>query len=446
MRQQALETAWHESSASMKILVDHGAYANFGDLAMLDAAVDRLRRIGRAQLYVCDAPLDWRWPDIARVHYSVFAPGSLVNRITGAELIQGQVVGGLPRVSNAWRSLMHTLLAVGATAHLVPIRTSTGWRALGQWCKEYDALFIAGGGDMNDFFPEALWRCCALIHAFAGQGKPILLSGQQLGPLQHVASRQLMRSALRRANFVGVREPTESLRICRDSGLANGQFAMYGDDSLGIAPAGSREVDALMREYQLSPRGFLAVNLRIATYSKVSPEAVHAFAEALGELAGRLGLELVAVPVSTDEGDSDIEAARSLAGELPGVRMKVIGGRGLSPSLLKGLLGQAFGAVGVSYHFNTFALSQGVPSVALYSGAYYKQKANGLAALWGDPRLAMPVEALGADTAQRIQAVFQDAALREHLQNRAAQAARDWESMFAANIIQRLEELCLKSP
>lgn len=426
---------------NMRILVDHGAYPNFGDLAMLEATVDRLARIETAEVHVREASLEWRWSNVKPVKYTVFALGLLVERIARMSFMRNRIASGLPKVSASWRSMAYHSLSWGWSADAFPVLGAAGWQTLGRWCRQYDALFIAGGGDMNDCFPEALWRCCALVHVFARAGKPVILSGQQLGPVSCPASRRLLLSALRSVSYVGVREPTDSLRLCKEAGLKESQFVVCGDDSLGMAAADSREVDGLMQAYGLSPRGFIAVNLRIAPYSPVSDDAILAFTAMLAELSAICGVELVVVPVSVDEAESDVDSGRMLASHMSGVRMKVIRGGGLSGQLIKGLLGRAMGAVGVSYHFNTFALSHGVPAVAVYSGDYYHQKAKGLAAFWGDDRLAMPFEALDRQAAGRIHAVFEDEGLRQRLKARAEEASRDWEAIFAANVIRRLESL-----
>jgi polysaccharide pyruvyl transferase WcaK-like protein len=422
----------------MRILVDHGAYPNFGDLSMLDTAVDRLARIEGAELDINDVPLEWRWNGARPVRYQILTVGSIIDRVVQMKAIKNRFPDGLPRLSAGWRSFAFGLLAQGWTAGMTPVRTAVGWQTLSRWCRQYDALFIAGGGDMNDLFPEALGRYCALIHTFAQQRKPVILSGQQIGPLNCPASRRLLLSTLKRVTYIGVREPTDSLRFCREASLATGQFAMCGDDSLGMSAAESHAVEELMESYDISSRRFIAVNLRIARYNPVSAAAMSAFAETLAELSRICNAELVVVPVSVDEGDSDVNAGRVLGSLMGGVPMKVLRGPDLSGPLIKGLLGHALGAIGVSYHFNTFALSQGIPGISVYSSPYYRQKAQGLASFWGDERLAMPMEQLGAAAAGRVRALFDDPGLRQRLKAKAEQAVPDWEAMFAEKVVGRL--------
>jgi polysaccharide pyruvyl transferase WcaK-like protein len=48
------------------------------------------------------------------------------------------------------------------------------------------------------------------------------------------------------------------------------------------------------------------------------------------------------------------------------------------PGTVKGLIRQSDLAIGTSYHFQVFALTAGIPTVGLYKGPYYRQKAHGL--------------------------------------------------------------------
>jgi hypothetical protein len=71
--------------------------------------------------------------------------------------------------------------------------------------------------------------------------------------------------------------------------------------------------------------------------------------------------------------------------------IKVMGTDELTPATARGMLGCAFGAIGVSHHFCTFALSEAVPAICIHEGAYYEQKGRGIAAFWGDERLSSPL-------------------------------------------------------
>ena len=427
----------------MKILVDHGAYENFGDLAMLEAAVERLRTIEGAQLHVQVSPLGWPWGNVRAVEYDVLTPGWVLKRVARTMNPVQPIRRKLEQAAMAWRREVFDRVGRGARAGIPLVRASGRRRALNRWSQDYDALFIAGGGDMNDIFPDALWRCCALINAFAVQRKPVILSGQQLGPMRHGASLRLLQAALRRTTFVGVREPTESLQLCTEAGLDDTRMAMTGDDSLGIEAAGMEAVEPLLAQSGVTPGRFIAVNVRMGDYTAVSAQQLRDMAALFGRLARDNEMPLLAVPISVAEGDSDVAAAEQLRRQ-PGCEgLRILEHESLSAASLKGVLGSAHAAIGMSYHFGTFALSQGVPAIALYTGDYYRQKAKGLSSFWGDERLALAIEELGADAFNLVQEVFKDESLRARLRRRAGDAAQAWQTAFDRNISSPLRALAL---
>ncbi|TAK50774.1 MAG: hypothetical protein EPO25_18505 [Gammaproteobacteria bacterium] len=421
----------------MKILVDHGAYENFGDLAMLEAALARLRTIPGVELAVQEAPVQWPWPGIRTMGYDIRPPGATLRRFARARILAGPPRAAMHAAARCWQLLAHHLAGLAGGTGAWPVRIAGGPQRLSQFCAQFDALFVAGGGDLNDVFPQALWRCCCLVRGFAAQGKPVFLSGQQIGPIRHAGSARLLRAALRRATFVGVREPGDSWRLATAAGLAGARLALTGDDSLGLLPAAADAIDAALAASGIGREPFLAVNIRIGPYVDVAADSLPAIARVLDGVAGRCRLPLLAVPISVADEDSDLQAAEALARCLRRP-LPILRGNRLSAALLKGVLGRAHGAIGMSYHFCTFALSQGVPAIALYAGDYYAQKAAGLADCWGDARLAEPIARLDDEAPGRLLQLLGDEALRARLREAAPMAARNWEDAFAAHVVRPL--------
>jgi polysaccharide pyruvyl transferase WcaK-like protein len=204
-----------------------------------------------------------------------------------------------------------------------------------------------------------------------------------------------------------------------------------GDDSFGLEPAEATEVQAALTRVGLGSCRFLAVNLRIGTYAPSHAQYLHHFARLVARLARYYALPLLVVPISCNDDDSDIRSGYQLREAVQSECLCVLDDPDLSPRQVKGILGRAHAAVGSSYHFCTFALSQGVPAICTFDGAYYAQKARGLARFWGEDRLWLPLRQCHSESAlSQTTSFIDDARLRDALQVRASRAVNTWKETF----------------
>lgn len=410
----------------MNILVDHGSYLNLGDIAMLEGAVTRLHHaLPEARLHVVYRDLPTKIYQASRVtrvpNYEIQSTDNRVSHV----VLRGKTEAVTLR-------LALTALAMGRRADTLALTQGTSVKTVGEFCKPYDALHLVGGGMLNDVFPAQLLKKCALVLTFAAQNKPILLSGQQLGPFQNPFYKRVLGRALRRANFVGLREPTDSAALCQEFGLDTARFGLMGDDAFGVPRADDAQTLRILDACGVVPKKFIAVNLRIQrNYAPEFAQHAHllgALAETLDE---RLQMPLLFVPIATDREQGDVLAAQRVAAEIPHVHAHILDRPDLSAGLVKGVLGHARGAVGASYHFCTFALEAGTPTVNVYDGRYYAQKARGLTAFWGDARLALALQNGNVQAAaENVLDVFQDDSLSRQLRTRARDAVANWETIF----------------
>lgn len=421
------------NTTSVRILVEHGSARNLGDIAMIEGVTTRLHALfPQAELaLVHRSGVDtcaWEMPSVAKEPECVL------------RLLGYPFVWRIPRLER----YIHRLalchmdgIVQPEKLRLAPKCTrETGAATLGDFCQQFDALHIVGGGDLTDIFFGNLLRKCSLIHAFADQRKPVVLTGQQLGPFEHRATAKGLRKALLRAGFVGVREPVDSLAFCRKWHLEPHRFALMGDDSFGLAPAEPPQILETLGRYGLSQGRFLAVNIRVARYAAEHAKHLGTVAKIIGNLVARYGMPALVVPVALGPADSDITAGMALRDVLGEKRLVVMKDELLTPGLVKGVTGCAFGAVGVSYHFCTFALTQGVPAVCIHDGAYYSQKARGLSAFWEDGRLALELRNAVPEVATaQIARTLEDDALRMKLADRSVHAVSRWQGVFDANTL-----------
>ena len=428
--------------AAMRLLVFQGGTGNFGDTAMLEGVVLNLRRnLPSAELFVVDRPglrtNIWELPHVHRqlIPEPVFP---FENALAS--------VPYLWRYSETWRRAAHGLLPLGLgrifSAKEVGVPSlATGKRTLHELCAPFDALHMVGGGYLTDAFPRLLVQAACLAQAFMEQGKPILLTGHQVGPFRSQVLKRLAGRVLNGARFVGLREPTRSVQLCQKFHLDSKRFRVMGDDSFGLPCPSEAQISECLTAFGLEPGRFLAFNARVGSYA-----AGHAkYLGFIAQLAGRLGqvfrLPVLLVPIAFNDADSDDRSGEELLGLIEHTPAQRIDSQKLTPGLVRGLLGKAFGAIGVSYHFCTFALSQGVPSVALHEGDYYSQKSRGICEFWQDQRLAISLpKAEVASSAECIAALLQDSCWRFKLGQRARLATEEWRQIFDEQVQKNLGE------
>jgi len=122
----------------------------------------------------------------------------------------------------------------------------------------------------------------------------------------------------------------------------------------------------------------LGVNLRVAKSSGFSPQFIGQLRPVLQSLSERFAAPMVPVPIARP-GDSD--AIREL---LTGIDDESDGGQSLdSPDAVIAQVGRCRTLITGAYHAAVFALSQGIPVVALVKTPYFRGKMTGLADQFG---------------------------------------------------------------
>jgi polysaccharide pyruvyl transferase WcaK-like protein len=423
----------------MNLLVESDSYGNLGDISMAEAVVLQLRDLLPSATIQAVVPRSvrtaiWDVPGITKQAPYVVKP------------FAGRALSHVPffrhnsdfRQSTASMLTMSGLgrwLRAGSLSLYFEDTAQTTIRKLAEFCERFDGLHIAGGGNLTDTFPRELFRKCCVIHAFAEQGKPVVLTGQQLGPFHAPVLRRALGRALRKASFVGVRDSGESLNFCLKAHLDQESFAFMGDDSLGLPPANDSSVRESLEQLGLKENQFLALNLRFTSYALRDPSCFQTFGSLVESLATLFGMPILVVPIHLVGLDSDVASGQKIVHAAPSAPVSLLREHDLTAPLVKGVLGKAFGAIGVSHHFCTYALSQGVPAVCIYEGDYYEQKALALAASWGDNRLAFPLQRLKLATAARdIADVLKDETLRAKLFSLSGIATQRWRELFGQKV------------
>ncbi len=410
----------------MNILVDHGAYQNVGDIAMLEAVVNRLS--GTFPSLHCSITTNqfqsvlWDQPGIRA--QAPYTPRPLFKKFLW------KVLKNRSRTLDKHLSKFY-LSGFSSFPVSPPFYVESHRLSAQDFIDRFDGLLISGGGNLNDIFYRVLFNKTVLIREFSRRNKPVMLTGQQLGPFRSKLYRDALMRQLKKVGFLGLRDPSTSIDLCRNACMDEHRYQLMGDDSLALMPSEPDIVRSVLRENHLEPGRFIAINLRLSTYGINSDRGFRNSVDLIKKIIRRADMPLVLIPISSADHDSDHHAGLQL--RHAGVPITALRLSSPSASLIKGILGQAYGALGTSYHFCTFGLSQGVPALCLYEGAYYAQKARSIEQFWHQSGLAIDVST-PSEIVSAILEKWQNESLKRNLMERYLRSKSIWNHLFDQNI------------
>jgi len=235
-----------------------------------------------------------------------------------------------------------------------------------------DALVYTGTGTINDAFPE---QSLGVMHEVAlanSRGIPVYMFGQGVGPMEAPTLQMLAKRVLPMVRSICVREKAMSPGLLKSLGVAPERIKVTGDDAIEMAH--------LRRPEQLGES--IGVNLRLASYAQTGQSLVESIRPRLHSVARRLNASLAAVPISLHQAESDLDTATQLMrgyspGPLPDASAFT------APEDVIRVVGKCRVVLAGSYHAAVFALSQGVPVVAISQSPYYDSKFRGLIDMFG---------------------------------------------------------------
>ena len=415
------------------ILASNG---NVGDYAMLSNVVRRLRaRFDGCEIDVLAA---------RRVDYDEL-PGVRVFTYGEDHFSSGggSIVRMIERLPKGRRLAMMLRCAVVVLA----ARSRGKWIHKRLWTEDCRALIetlagasciiSCGGGYLNSlWWAQELWPKCACYAAGTAMGKPVVLSGQGIGPITSRADRIMLKWGLRGATWISLREKGEGEGYIKSLGVSPNILGVAGDDAVDL-PVCTRERinEILLHEGIDRNRETVMMNARLAGYSQTCCDGHTVL---LASLADRLieqnGWQVVFIALSFEDlGGADDRAAASAVSTCMRNRddVRIVMGK-YSPSEIKGIMGLCTVAFGMSYHFAVFALTQGIPCFTLYDTEYYRLKCSGLYSQIGRDEWFQPLNEQGVSTVLALAELEKDDAgdTREHLRNRTGEMIGRVDSVY----------------
>ncbi|QIS03233.1 polysaccharide pyruvyl transferase family protein [Nocardia brasiliensis] len=403
---------------SIRVLVDNGEYAlrNRGDLAMMAITVRRLRehwpdaRIGM----LTDQPMVLRalLPEAEPVHAATgghWARSGFTSRINpGPVALHWRAASDAPK-----ERLRQIRTAARATLHRAGRDTAAVLEPAPLPAALTDAsLVIAqGGGYLTDVDRYQAHRVLDLLEQAAALGIPTAMIGQGIGPMRDPHLLRRAGAVLPGVDVIALREGRRGPDLLAELGVAPGRILVTGDDAVEFGYA--------LRRAELGTD--LGVCLRVADYSRVTPHARSVLAAVLSACATEFGAALA--PLIVSEYDSEDRRAT-----LP----LLIGARRVRPAVRRSgtatdvahQVADCRVLVTSTYHLAVFALSQGIPAVALSASRYYDDKFHGLAGMFGTGLriIRLDDDALEQRLTDAVRELWTTApALRDRLQDRATE-------------------------
>ncbi len=360
----------------LNIIIDNSGYhlQNLGDVAMLQGAVKRIRKVvpscslsiissdkdAQSRLIPDSNHISAKIPNLAHQHRLFPIPHQLVPSVFRRYVEEFERAH---RVTHC-----HRLLA--------KMRNSNDPSAA-QWLNQLSqatAVIATGGGYLTDNFQQHASRLLTNLALAQTLGKPTAIFSQGLGPITNKRLRQITRSVLKNTCQIGLREFVTGPQHLKEMQIVeNGQptIEITGDDALEILPRNSKIT-------QPSEQSRIGLCLRLTSYSGIDRSTLSFLRSELQTIAKKATRPVEFCPLPIDllnpEENDETHAFEILQGlpitenyRSPTQPIDVINLASACSSTITG-----------SYHCALFSIAQGIPVVAVQSNAYYSGKFAGI--------------------------------------------------------------------
>ncbi|WP_405223854.1 polysaccharide pyruvyl transferase family protein [Lentisalinibacter sediminis] len=275
------------------------------------------------------------------------------------------------------------------------------------WLLSCDSVLICGGGNLTSVYPNVLEARLRFLELARRLRRRLFFVSQTLGPYSQ-GDRARVRLLLRDADWIGVRDP----------GFSEAQIGMQArpalDDAVYLQPEFSESVDEMSGGKRFA----------IFTYRRLdgmSEEDVASLAGASERVAKEREMEGLLVPHHAPQGGGDLNLAREVSAFLSANATFSIAPI-MRAAEVKALTQRAQLVVTMRYHQLIFALSAGIPVVAIWGSEYTKGKLGGAFEMMNLEPCMLPIDRIGKDLDDMVDFVWEQ---REQFRDAASSAPRN---------------------
>jgi polysaccharide pyruvyl transferase WcaK-like protein len=295
-----------------------------------------------------------------------------------------------------------------------------------------DAVVIAGGGNLSSIWPEHIAERATLGELAAVFSKPLIITGQSIGPALTQRDGELLARLLGRAALVGVREGS-SRRLVAQLGIADERVRQTIDDATFL---GLGDTD---------PKLLPTAPYCLVTFAEASgapdPDRFATVAAGFVDAVARItGVEVILL-AHVASVEHDVRAGDAVLHDAILQRVSVTGVRAVTtdePAIAAQLARGAELSISTRYHSTVFASSAGVATIGIALDDYTDAKVAGALENFGQLENLVPLPALyTGDACLAVEQVWMRRkkirrAGTPHSQNRASELALWWDDVASA--------------
>jgi len=266
-----------------------------------------------------------------------------------------------------------------------------------------DLLFNVGGGNLNSVIPTELYKKGTTYLATRILKKPIILSGQTIGPFTKRLDALYARFCLNRVKMITFRDKDTSHQRLQTIGVSRPLMLDAADDAMTIPSISRAEAKNLLRSqasdlwWNLQAPLIVAMNLKasLMVYKGEGrnpglKREVDLMAKIADALVREYRAKIFFLPTAYNPVVNDLGPHREIISRMRFTQNAICVEAEYDDATLKGIIGLADVAIGARYHFAVFAASNLVPFLGIASGVYQQTKLKGLADLCKLPQCFIP--------------------------------------------------------
>lgn len=242
----------------------------------------------------------------------------------------------------------------------------------------HDLLLISGGGNLNSLFPAYLYNRATIVLLARMLGKPVIATGQTLGPISNLTDALLIRVILRNIDRFVLRDRKFSISTIPKSNQCRNRISFSVDDAYFLEYMSGLDIGGVVTKNTFN----IGVSLRDWDSDELYSKTLLALNHLVKNSGKRLKIYLI--PHILDEDNKcDLEKMRNVFDgkincEIVSVTYQMISELdGRPEEAIHALTGLMDMVISSRYHGIIFALSQNVPVIGIYENDYYRAKVEG---------------------------------------------------------------------